>query len=221
MRHISDNFKRNESRFVEGKHYFKLEGDALKQFKNCSAFSGLVGLRAPALYLWTARGATRHAKMLSTDKAWEVFEELEDNYFNRNIPAVAAPSAPLALPNSKRSEAQLADARVYVLLMSNNTVKIGISGKLRARVSKIKRDNNLTVKDIYFSPLMSREDARLIEWACQEKFSSRRVQGEFFSASFEEACAAIDTFAESLRLLPNASKKIFISTKQIADKKID
>ena len=33
------------------------------------------------------RGAARHAKMLNTDKSWEVFEALEDNYFNR--PAVA------------------------------------------------------------------------------------------------------------------------------------
>ncbi len=35
-----------------------------------------------SLILWTERGAARHAKMLETDKAWEVFEKLEDNYFN-------------------------------------------------------------------------------------------------------------------------------------------
>ncbi len=33
------------------------------------------------LYLWTRRGAMRHAKMLNTDKAWDVFEMLEDSYF--------------------------------------------------------------------------------------------------------------------------------------------
>lgn len=35
------------------------------------------------LYLWTKRGAARHAKMLSTDRARDVFELLEDTYFNR------------------------------------------------------------------------------------------------------------------------------------------
>ena len=30
---ISENFKRNEERFEEGKHYFKLDGDALRDFK--------------------------------------------------------------------------------------------------------------------------------------------------------------------------------------------
>ncbi|KAA9920381.1 hypothetical protein, partial [Escherichia coli] len=35
------------------------------------------------LILWTERGAARHAKMLETDQAWEVFEKLEDSYFNQ------------------------------------------------------------------------------------------------------------------------------------------
>ncbi|EDE8442018.1 phage antirepressor Ant, partial [Salmonella enterica subsp. enterica serovar Pomona] len=34
--------------------------------------------------LWTERGAARHAKMLETDQAWEVFEKLEDCYFSRS-----------------------------------------------------------------------------------------------------------------------------------------
>ena len=52
-----------------------------------------------ALYLWTKRGAARHAKMLNTDRAWEVFEALEDNYFNR--PAVAVYSETLAVEREK------------------------------------------------------------------------------------------------------------------------
>ena len=32
--------------------------------------------------LWTVRGAARHAKMLETDMAWDVFEMLEDSYFS-------------------------------------------------------------------------------------------------------------------------------------------
>ncbi|MCM1507394.1 MAG: hypothetical protein NC177_09715 [Ruminococcus flavefaciens] len=38
------------------------------------------------LYLWTERGALLHAKSINTDKAWEVYEFLVDNYFRvRNM----------------------------------------------------------------------------------------------------------------------------------------
>ena len=31
--------------------------------------------------MWTDKGLLRHAKILNNDKAWEVYEELEDTYF--------------------------------------------------------------------------------------------------------------------------------------------
>lgn len=37
---ISENFNRNADRFKEGKHYFKLEGDVLREFKRDSAICG-------------------------------------------------------------------------------------------------------------------------------------------------------------------------------------
>ena len=81
-RQISENFKRNEERFIEGKHYYKIEGEALKLLKSQSVSNGLpINKFASVIYLWTRRGAARHAKMLTTDKAWEVFEALEDTYF--------------------------------------------------------------------------------------------------------------------------------------------
>ena len=80
---IQQNFNGNEDRFISGKHFFKLEGDDLNILR--SAESGLqISTMTRALYLWTKRGAARHAKMLSTDRAWEVFEALEDTYFNRD-----------------------------------------------------------------------------------------------------------------------------------------
>ncbi|OWF84571.1 hypothetical protein B4907_07515 [Yersinia kristensenii] len=80
---IQVNHTRNKGRFVEGKHYFKLEGAELKDFKNRLTESKSVAKRARALILWTERGAARHAKMLETDQAWEVFEKLENCYFNQ------------------------------------------------------------------------------------------------------------------------------------------
>lgn len=79
-RRITENFSRNEERFIKGKHYILLQGEELKEFKHNYAES--VSANINKLYLWTDRGAARHAKILDTDEAWEVYEELEENYFN-------------------------------------------------------------------------------------------------------------------------------------------
>ncbi|NFH74166.1 ORF6N domain-containing protein [Clostridium botulinum] len=80
---ISQNFNRNYERFIEGKHYFKLEGEKLKTFKGYLQNEESLKF-VSILYLWTDRGAARHAKILDTDEAWDVYEELEENYFNLN-----------------------------------------------------------------------------------------------------------------------------------------
>lgn len=91
---IKKNYSRNHDRFVAGKHFFKLEGVELREFKNKVTSSHLVANRAKHLILWTERGAARHAKMLETDQAWEVFEKLEDCYFSQKekTPAPARPT---------------------------------------------------------------------------------------------------------------------------------
>ena len=78
---IKMNFKRNKDRFVEGRDYYLLKGDELKEFKNLVTDSYLVDKRTPQLYLWTERGANRHSKILDTDKAWQQFDVLEETYF--------------------------------------------------------------------------------------------------------------------------------------------
>lgn len=82
-KNIQMNFSNNHTRFIEDKHYFKLEGQQLKEFKNSLPNDIGSPLKfASSLILWTDRGAARHAKILDTDEAWEVYEELEENYFN-------------------------------------------------------------------------------------------------------------------------------------------
>lgn len=81
VRNITDNFANHFDRFQEGKHYFKLEGEELKSFKNITDNIGYVPKQTARLILWTEKGAARHAKILDTEQAWEVFEQLEDCYF--------------------------------------------------------------------------------------------------------------------------------------------
>lgn len=110
-KNILQNHDRNRERFIEGKHYFKITGQELKDFASSlkllandlltsqrgeqDLLSGVdddqsllvnivhaqISNKVRVLILWTERGAARHAKMLDTNQAWNVFEQLEDCYF--------------------------------------------------------------------------------------------------------------------------------------------
>lgn len=78
---ISNNFNRNRDRYEEGKHFICLEGESLKEFKTNHQFDE--SSKVNRLYLWTEKGAFLHAKSLNTDIAWEVYDRLVDNYFQK------------------------------------------------------------------------------------------------------------------------------------------
>lgn len=78
---ISYNFNSNKERYVEGKHYYCLEGEEKREF--CNRLEIQDSSKATKLYLWTQKGALLHAKSLGTDKAWEVYDYLVDSYFQK------------------------------------------------------------------------------------------------------------------------------------------
>ncbi|MCP1120491.1 ORF6N domain-containing protein [Robbsia andropogonis] len=97
---IRQNFSGNTLRFEEGKHFFKVAGKdlgnlrvALSDSQNAGGAessnllvtlsNAQISSKTRSLILWTERGAARHAKMLETDAAWDVFETLEDTYFRQ------------------------------------------------------------------------------------------------------------------------------------------
>lgn len=79
---ITDNFSNNKGRYIEGKHFYCLEGDELREFKSKTENFG-VAKNINKLYLWTEKGALLHAKSLGTDKAWEVYDYLVESYFKK------------------------------------------------------------------------------------------------------------------------------------------
>jgi hypothetical protein len=78
---IKTNFNRNKSKFIEGKHFFTLKGKELKEFKRLDTNCIAVDKATAALNLFTQKGMARIAKSCGSDRAWEVFEKLEDTYF--------------------------------------------------------------------------------------------------------------------------------------------
>ena len=77
---ISNNFTRNKDRYKEGKHFIHLTGEDLKKFKAIHQNDESLKF-ASSLYLWTEKGAWLHAKSLNTDKAWDAYEMLVDEYY--------------------------------------------------------------------------------------------------------------------------------------------
>lgn len=77
---INRNFQRNAERYEQGKHFFALSGEELREFKGSRQIDPSLKF-ASILYLWTEKGAWLHAKSLSTDKAWDAYEMLVDDYY--------------------------------------------------------------------------------------------------------------------------------------------
>lgn len=83
---IQQNHHENKSRFIEGKHFFKIVGTELNNLRlvlNESQNGEQISPKTRSLILWTERGAANHAKMLETDQAWSYYDEMVEFYFTR------------------------------------------------------------------------------------------------------------------------------------------
>lgn len=143
---IKQNFNENKDKYKYGKHYILLTGDDLKAFKkNYNVFNKvgnnyLVGNRAPSLYLWTERGALLHAKSLNTDKAWQVYEYLVENYFRskEHVPQ---------LPQTHHEEAQQifdfannAGRQTPIKQLKKQVVDVLENPKILSKIDKLQED---------------------------------------------------------------------------------
>lgn len=85
---IRQNFNNHKERYVEGKHYYMLKGDDLSNFKSYVKSMDyidkidLVAKNTRHTTIWTKKGAFMVAKLIDTDKAWDMYEQLVDFYFD-------------------------------------------------------------------------------------------------------------------------------------------
>ncbi|OQP13183.1 ORF6N domain-containing protein [Geobacillus thermoleovorans] len=143
---ISENFTRNQKRYVEGKHFILLQGDQLRQFKSEYANCGIAP-NINKLYLWTEKGAWLHAKSLNTDEAWEAYERLVDEYYNVKENAVnlqmLSPQLQTLISlelRQKQLEKELEEAKKQVTAVQHrldNIDRIDTIGNLRQRLNKM------------------------------------------------------------------------------------
>ncbi|MGO2961262.1 MAG: ORF6C domain-containing protein [Carnobacterium maltaromaticum] len=134
---IRDNFQNNKGKFIENKHFKLLEGNELKEFKSYAENIGLpINKFSPLLYLWTKRGASRHSKMLGTDQAWDMFDSLEESYFN---PENKLPT--LTIEEMMIQQLQtMSEVKTDVAMLKN---EIDLSRNQKAKLSKMVRSNSM------------------------------------------------------------------------------
>jgi len=139
--YIRKNFSRNPDRFEAGKHYFKLEGEKLREFKELHRVSKRHSVKmspnVKALTLWTERGAARHAKMLDTEQAWEVFEKLEDAYFAPQPPALPDDTLPKDVRAASNRRAHALSLRHY------DRIRDDLTAALRRHLKRFPEDHDL------------------------------------------------------------------------------
>ena len=240
VQNVRYDFHYNKKQFVEGVHYFKLEGDALSEFKAnyneartsyvpFAPFSKM----ASCLYLWTKEGLIRFCKIINTKTAWDVFKVLESAYFEKfnQIPKIETPKINSPRPkNSKSKKIKIKDSLtfeqlqflisnctdsnlrdslirkaagnfempkcVYILLLENELVKIGITQNFQRRAREIITGTGFNVKNWCHTNYLPPEVARDIEINLQEIFQDFQADGEFFTADFNNAVEKLAEFEE-------------------------
>ena len=76
---------------------------------------------------------------------------------------------------------------MYILEMSNKTVKIGCTKDFKKRMRNIVTGSGLGVMNWCRSEYISAREAYYIEGTCHKAFDDCRVLGEFFDVDFEKA----------------------------------
>lgn len=127
---ISNNFNRNKERYIEGKHYICLEDGEKREFVDHHQIDD-GSKKASKLYLWTEKGAFLHAKSLNTDTAWEVYDRLVDNYFNKKKPMSPVEMMRIQLGMIDDHEGRIAD------LEQNMTIDYGQQMSLGDIVNRV------------------------------------------------------------------------------------
>lgn len=182
---IKMNFKNNKDRFVEGRDYFCLKGNELKEFKNYVNDIYLVNKRTPSLYLWTERGANRHSKILDTDRAWQQFDILEETYFK--VKALS-PIQLLKLQNQALVEV---DERVSIAekdirdLKENKLLNPGEYNFLNHQVRKRVK----TIKEVRKLNLSSKQNSKIYIFINRDlnSFIGIKTRSQFKEKDFDKA----------------------------------
>ncbi|EGF47564.1 hypothetical protein AAULR_24031 [Lacticaseibacillus rhamnosus MTCC 5462] len=82
---VNELINRNRKRFVDGVDVLDLTASKFAIFLKDSGFTQNQINASLNIYLLSERGYAKLLKILEDDKAWEIYDELVDNYFNMRV----------------------------------------------------------------------------------------------------------------------------------------
>lgn len=206
---IKKNFNVNQDKFIEGKHYYVLKGSELAEFKNQVNICYLVHKQASQLYLWTKQGASRHCKMLGTDKAWEQFDVLEETYFNQNARLEnLSPQLQLlinieleqkAIKQKQEKQAKEIQGIREVVALSPNDWRKDTSSLIRKMAQNI--GDNEHIKDLHNEAYSLLNERMGVDLQCRLTNKRRRMADEGICKSKRDKLNPLDVIAEDKKLI--------------------
>lgn len=207
-KNISNNFNRTQEKFVEGKHYFILEGNDLQVFKGIHQNDESLKF-VSKLYLWTKQGASRHCKMLGTDKAWEQFDVLEETYFNQNARLEnLSPQLQLlinieleqkAIKQKQEKQAQEIQGIREVVALNPNDWRKDTSSLIRKMAQNI--GGNEHIRDLHSEAYGLLDERMGVDLQCRLTNKRRRMADEGICKSKRDKLNPLDVIAEDKKLI--------------------
>lgn len=87
---------------------------------------------------------------------------------------------------------------LYAFAMSDNSVKIGVTQNVDRRKFEVQHAKCQDILQIHCTGFAPFSFMTKLELRCHAAFSDRRLRGEYFDITFEEACAELDSHAQEI-----------------------
>ena len=167
--------------------YTKKDGEVEGSKKNI----GLNLVNEYGLYRLILQSNKPEAKAFQRKVYHEILPSINKYGYYSTKPAVNAERIEQRVKKQLSTVSKCEFAVVYLLFMSNLTVKIGYTGDLTQRVKQIQSETGLEVLNFKTTAYMPLDEARALEAKLKEKYIADCIEGEFYDTRFIDICKEI------------------------------
>ena len=151
----------------------------------------VVAINEAGLYKLVMRSRLPEAEKFSDWACGEVLPSINKHGYYSTKPAVNAERIEQRVKKQLSTVSKCEFAVVYLLFLSNLTVKIGYTGDLTQRVKQIQSETGLEVLNFKTTAYMPLDEARALEAKLKEKYAVDCIGGEFYDVRFTDLCKEI------------------------------
>ena len=143
------------------------------------------------LYRLILQSRKPEAKVFQRKVYHEILPSINKYGYYSTKPAVNAERIEQRVKKQLSTVSKCEFAVVYLLFLSNLTVKIGYTGDLTQRVKQIQSETGLEVLNFKTTAYMPLDEARALEAKLKEKYIADKIEGEYYDTRFIDICKEI------------------------------